>query len=484
MGSVPRLDETSAVALSEGRFELGVRGTTVELIVHPPADGARAVNAGEVSSALADFPVDRPLMDRVFAAVNAAAATPVAVGIIELPASNTEPWGVKISPSKMAAYVVPNVLKGCPPEAAPGHPIVSEADIRARLAAMGVNRGLLDDALAGFGRAQPLESATRVAAGIPPEPGKNASLDYEFDPNPRPAPVELEDGSIDYRASLVHRYVQAGAILVRRTPPVPGKPGMNVLGAALPPRPVIDRSLTPLRGKETEIVGDTLVAVIGGRPVVRGNRVEVLPVYEVRGNVDFSVGNIDFIGDVLVGGDVESGFTVRAGGSVTVRGVVDRATIVADKDITVRGMSGDANSHMQAGHAITAHYLHNAVVTAGVLVRAQLEIVNCTVRAQRVETAPNGRIVGGTIAAVAEVDAGTIGSPRGVPTEITVERGAEGQPAVVRARKSIHPRVVLKVRNAGWSVDDDYPGSSLWEFEGAVSRLGPAATGPEVDPPA
>lgn len=78
------------------------------------------------------------------------------------------------------------------------------------------------------------------------------------------------------------------------------------------------------------------------------------------------------------------------------------------------------------------------------------------------------------------MDAGIIGSPHGVPTEVMVPRGSEGQRAVVRARRSIHPRVVVKVHHAVLSVDEDCKGTSFWEFDGEISQLCPGASAPKA----
>ncbi|MBA4180242.1 MAG: hypothetical protein C0506_06585 [Anaerolinea sp.] len=465
---------------SGGLFEFSFRGRTVELAVHPAPDGLRPASAGEVCAALKDLPLDSYPLENVLAAVKAQTGTPVAVGEIESPADTPDDWAVKVSPSKLAAYVLP-VSSGSEPDSAEtGGPIVSSDDLRGRLAAAGVTSGLLEDVIAGFSPARTLESATKVAQGIPPSSGQEATFEFGFDPNPRNAPVEQEDGSVDYRAAVVSRFVDEGALLVTRHPAVPGRSGMDVFGALLLVRPVSERMLSVLCGKGTRVVGETLVATSGGRPVLHGAKVEVLPVYEVKGDVDFSVGNIEFNGDVVVGGDVHPGFAIRAEGSVTVKGIIDRATVTAGKDIMARGISGDDHSHLEAGNEVVAHYLHNATVTAGALVKAHREIVNCTIHAVRVETAPNARIVGGVIEAVDEVDAGIIGSPRGVPTEITVLRGSASHPPVVRARRSIHSRVVVRVHHMVWNVDDDYKGTSFWEFQGEISRLGPAASAPKA----
>jgi len=479
MGIEPGAGTEESPGPDASRFQLAIRGTSVELVVYPQPEGGRAVNAGEVCAALGDFPLDSYQSDRVYAAVKAPSGAAVVVGRIEAADESGEGWAVKVSPSRIAAFAIPLVEEDASAAESMGPPFIDEASLRERLASLGVTYGLLDDVLAGFASGQPLESVVLVASGTPAESGRNALVELTFDANPQITPVQQEDGSVDYRAAVVTRFVEAGAVLATRRPPEQGQPGRDVLGTELPARPVLDRSLVPYRGKGTEIQGDTLVATSAGRPVVRGEKVEVLPVYEVRADVDFSVGNIDFIGDVVIGGDVKPGFTIRAGGSVTVRGIVDHATIVAGRDVMVRGVSGDARSRIEAGNQVVAHYLHGVAVTAGALVKVHREIINCTIRAPRVETAATGMVVGGAIEAIEEVDAGAIGSMQAVPTQVTVTTGNEGHPPVVRARRGIHLGVTLRVHPAITQIDDDYPGSSFWENEaGEISRLGPASSAP------
>jgi uncharacterized protein (DUF342 family) len=135
--------------------------------------------------------------------------------------------------------------------------------------------------------------------------------------------VERSDGSVDFHAVTSNLSVNEGDVLARRRPPVPGTPGVDVLGAAIPVTPAVDRLLGPMAGKGTEVKGDELVAVRAGRPVFSGTKVEVLPVFDVKGDVNYAVGNIRFNGDVTISGDVHPGFTIEAEGSVTIRGIVE-----------------------------------------------------------------------------------------------------------------------------------------------------------------
>lgn len=61
-----------------------------------------------------------------------------------------------------------------------------------------------------------------------------------------------------------------------------------------------------------------LIATMDGHLEYSNGAFYVRPVLEIRGDVDYSTGNIDFIGDVQIAGDVRENFSVRATGSITV----------------------------------------------------------------------------------------------------------------------------------------------------------------------
>ena len=88
--------------------------------------------------------------------------------------------------------------------------------------------------------------------------------------------------------------------------------------------------------------------------------------YEIRGDVDFSSGNINFIGDVTISGGVTSGFEVKAGGDIEVDGVVESARVESGGNITLhKGIAGAEKGMIQADGAITARFIENARVMAG-----------------------------------------------------------------------------------------------------------------------
>ena len=143
---------------------------------------------------------------------------------------------------------------------------------------------------------------------------------------------------MDHHGTAAQRFVDEGTVIATRKPPVQGRDDRDVFGSARPAKAV--RSLESLLGENTEIRGEELLATSPGRSVERGSEINVLPVFAVEGDRDYSVENIDFAGDETVRGDVMPGFSINATGSVTVSGMSEHATIRAGGDLIVQGVVG------------------------------------------------------------------------------------------------------------------------------------------------
>ena len=53
-------------------------------------------------------------------------------------------------------------------------------------------------------------------------------------------------------------------------------------------------------------------AIDGLFTLTGGETINVFPIYEVNGDVDYHTGNIDFVGTVVIRGNVLTGFRIRA----------------------------------------------------------------------------------------------------------------------------------------------------------------------------
>ncbi|MBP5233011.1 MAG: DUF342 domain-containing protein [Planctomycetes bacterium] len=96
-------------------------------------------------------------------------------------------------------------------------------------------------------------------------------------------------------------------------------------------------------------------------------------------------GEVFYPGDVLVEGNVHGGFCLRAGGSLTVLGNVELASLQAGGDIVVRGsVTGGSNSFLDAGRDVRLSRAYNLSVRAAgdVEITGGVEISRCAAGGQ------------------------------------------------------------------------------------------------------
>jgi uncharacterized protein (DUF342 family) len=132
-----------------------------------------------------------------------------------------------------------------------------------------------------------------------------------------------------------------------------------------------------------------------------------------------------FLGTVIVQGNVEDGFSVKASGNIEVRGSVGKCEIVAEGDIIIhQGIAGKGGGTVQAGKNIWSKFIENTTVEAGENVIVSDGLINTTIVANKKIICQGKRaaIVGGHYRACEEINAKTLGSPVG-GTETILEVG-------------------------------------------------------------
>lgn len=259
-----------------------------------------------------------------------------------------------------------------------------------------------------------------VAEGVPAVNGKNGSVEFYFDTESVSTPNILEDGRVNFRELNLIKSVERGQKLCGLIPPVPAKEGMNVRGN--PVKGISGKPAVLPRGKNVKVSedGQYLVSLIDGQLSHEDKQVNVFACYEVKDDVDNSIGNICFIGNVIIRGNVLSGFTVEAGGTVEVWGVVEAAVIKARGDILLRkGMNGLGKGLLQSEGNIVAKYIENSIVEAKKNITSEA-IMHSHVKCGNILelTGKKGLLVGGSCKVGREVRAKVIGSHLATVTDI------------------------------------------------------------------
>ncbi|GIP33094.1 DUF342 domain-containing protein [Paenibacillus sp. J2TS4] len=264
-----------------------------------------------------------------------------------------------------------------------------------------------------------------IASGDPPQPGKDGIISYLFDlKDQAKKPAVLEDGSVDFREVTTIHNVRKGELLARRIPPTEGIPGKAVTGEVIRARNGKEARFKIGKNVVTDKENQQLYSAIDGVISHTGHgQINVFPVYEVNGDVDYGIGNIDFIGTVVIRGNVLTGFKVKAEGDIRVTGSVEGAEMEAGGSILISaGILGQNKGLIRAGKTVRSAFVQEGNVEAGEDVIISQSIMHSNVRAGRsVQCAgAKGLIVGGKIQAGEYVSARTIGNSLSTATVIEV----------------------------------------------------------------
>lgn len=288
----------------------------------------------------------------------------------------------------------------------------------------GIVKGLMVEEIEALGKSYEYDHHYIIAKGKQPVNGQDGTIALQF--NVRDLrelhPRINEDGTADLRDLGAVKNVRKGDILAIKTPALPGEDGYNVLGQVI--RAKQGREARMPMGKNTGLSEDgmALIAQIDGKLEYDDHNVYVNAVYHVRGDLDNSIGNIDFVGDVIIYGSISSGLEIKAGGSVEVKGPVDDAIITAGKDIILEyGIQGNGKSSLIAGGNIATKFIQNATVEAAGSITTEA-IVHSVVMAEDsvIVDMGKGSIVGGSVAAVRCINARSVGSPMGTVTILQI----------------------------------------------------------------
>lgn len=284
-----------------------------------------------------------------------------------------------------------------------------------------------------------------IAYGKLPENGEDGHITFLFNTKHDYVPKITEDGSADYKNLNVFESVSEGATVAVKTPPTDGIEGNTVKGTKLAPKKGAEAKFPRIKNLHISEDGNSVIADKSGRIDYRNNRIEVTDVYKVLGDVDMSVGNIQFAGDIIISGNVISGLKIEAAGMIEVMGYVEASTLIAGKDIILRnGMQGMDKGKLVAGGNITARFIEHSEIEAKDSITSDY-IVHCNVVAGEAITMQGkwGRILGGTVRAGKVITANTVGSPS---NELTVIMLGASPTARVRYAELIESKAQIRAQ--------------------------------------
>ncbi|MDK8180704.1 FapA family protein [Paenibacillus sp. UMB4589-SE434] len=266
---------------------------------------------------------------------------------------------------------------------------------------------------------------TMIASGKRATNGKDGHIKVLLAADEAVRPQEQEDGSVDLKEINQLNNVKRGQRIAERFPASNGVPGMNVLGELVAGKDGKEARFKIGKNVVSDDAGVALYAAIDGLVVrTEGDRLNVFPVYEVNGDVDYRTGNIDFVGTVVIRGNVLTGFKIKASGDIRIYGGVEGAQLEALGSIEViGGIIAGNKGYIHARQQVKCSFVQEARISAGTDVIVSQSIMHSQVRAGRqvICNGTKGLIVGGTIQAGERVEARTVGN--GMSTVTVIEVG-------------------------------------------------------------
>jgi uncharacterized protein (DUF342 family) len=303
-------------------------------------------------------------------------------------------------------------------------PEVTEDALRALLTARGIGAGeddrpeLIRQAIDQYRTTGgPVEVV--IARAIAPAPGEDARFELDSAFTEQQA-SGADDGAVSFYDRSAFVVVRAGQRIGQLFPATDGRPGFDATGQVLPARA---GAPCPLHFDDSVAVADdgTVTAAVEGQLQVRSNFLRVVQVLVIAESIDFSTGNVDFPGDVTVRHGIRDCFTVKCGGDLNVRELVEAATLDIGRDARLHsGMAARDKGSISVGRDLTAKYLDSVQCVVGRDMRIVKETQNCNAIVGRRFLGGDCAVIGGSLVVAGRAEVGQLGSQGGAATELVV----------------------------------------------------------------
>jgi uncharacterized protein (DUF342 family) len=310
---------------------------------------------------------------------------------------------------------------------------LSEIVQRAKLSAEPIDEVFLQATLPIHGEAAYIEWAPGFNPAAPDEREHDRS--------------KADDGKVDYYAHQSFVRVTREDHVATIHEPTPGTDGRDVTGRTIPANPgkplalTIDPSLLKL--PDGRVLGQ-----LDGLLSFDGKKLKVDPILEIQGTVDFSTGNIDFDGDVVIRRDIRDKFRVRASQNVTIEGLIDASHIDCGGNLSARrGVAGRGEGTLAVRGDAHIGYLDAVTGNIEGSLHFAKEMMHCTLSIGGNLVSDVGRVIGGRVTVAGDVRVAELGSESETPTVLRLTAVPDDNSPAGKAAAEI---AGLHKQVAGW----------------------------------
>lgn len=290
-------------------------------------------------------------------------------------------------------------------------------DIKSVLAEKGVQYGVLsDDLIQVFINKNP-DTPIEVASGSPPVEPVNSEIKCHFSQNYLNVGSVDEQGNIDFMDRGEIPVAEPGQLLAEKIPLKNGKNGLDIFGNPILVEEAQDCLIEAGQGTRLDETENKIYAIEKGQPHISiDGKVSVFNTHEIKGDVDFNTGHIEFDGNIIIHGSIKLGFRVSAN-DITAESAMD-AIIKSRGQVEIK--NGINGGKIFAQQGLSAKFTNQAEITACGNVNIEKEILESKIKTSGLVTVKSGRIISSLVSAKGGIDSRHVGTEVSTPSIIEI----------------------------------------------------------------
>ena len=255
--------------------------------------------------------------------------------------------------------------------------------------------------------------------------GADAYMDYKFETDNKKHRMKEDEktGQVNFKElNLIHNVV-AGELLAVKIDAQRGQGGKKIKGGYIEARNGKDIQIPLGKNVKLDADGHSVLAMVDGQVSLDNGKICVEPIVTYDKGINAKTGNVQFVGTVIVNGNVEDGFDIKADGNIEINGSVGNCKLTAGGYIFItQGVMGRNEGILTAGKSIWAKFINSTKVDAGehVLVSDSIMTSEVTAMKRIILRGKRAQITGGHLFATEEIAAKNFGNEGGTETIMEV----------------------------------------------------------------